>query len=332
MGERKPIENSKKEFKKLPYVTQPPDDGRKVFLHPYYDDQEGDWKLFLPVEGKFQRIKDGEPVVSCYFVRAQVESGDIFLPLGTLIAKHMSYPGVTGAWFNIVDKISQFASLLEQYNILTEHRSSNGVVMLRNELDYLLRLIRSFYDEMQRLIKNSAKLLVDANDRQKSLVQELPNSFADIVLYNKQIVSKGKLKADYGLFEPLLSFYLKEAQQFKILKDARDGLTHHGDQLPNIFDLEDGAAIVVSEEPWDKFSFCSSDQLKENGLGPLRGLFYHLVKQVLGIKSRFGKAFTSRIGFRASPIDKNLSLYLRHPFGKHLNSLEDVLADPWEDV
>ena len=332
MEERKPIENPKREFKKLPYVTQPPDDGRIVFLHPYYDDQKGDWKLFLPVAGKLQRIKGGEPVVACYFASAPVETEDIFLPLGTLIAKHMSYQGVTGAWFNIVDKISQFACLLEQYNILTKHRSSNGVIMLGNELDYLFRLIRSFYDEMQKLIKNSAKLLVDANDRQKSLVQELPNSFADIVLYNKQIVSKQKLKAKYGLFEPLLSFYRGEAQQFKILKDARDGLTHHGGKLPTIFDLEDGAAIDASKEPWDKFSFCSSDQLKENGLGPLRGLFYYLVKQVLGIKSRFGKAFTSRIGFRASPIDKNISLYLRHPFGEHINSLEDVLADPWENV
>ena len=58
------------ELRKLPYVQDVPADTRITLLRPFYDQENQDWILYVPVsDGELGRLAGGEPVVGSYFAR-----------------------------------------------------------------------------------------------------------------------------------------------------------------------------------------------------------------------------------------------------------------------
>jgi len=69
--------------------------------------------------------------------------------------------------------------------------------------------------------------------------------------------------------------------------------------------------------------------LEANALGSVRFIFLTIIKQVLDLTERYASALSSCIEM-APPINPDLKVFLRHPFGANLLNLDEKIAQPWE--
>jgi hypothetical protein len=321
------------EISKLPYVKRVPTDGRIVFLLPYYDAEARDWVLNLPVaKNQLGRLAGGEPVVSSYLAtRPANPSTDYPFMLGTFVAQHLSFQGVAGALSRIEADIYQFCAVLEKYHLIAEHSRKRQFVELlyASELEYLVVLVRSVYDLLQKLSKHAAALVHSLDAPRRRLIADLPDRFSQIVLHGDQPVTAEGITKKFGLPGPLAKFYEAESARFQILRDLRDSIEHHGETIPTIFQLEEGAAVSTSEPPWSSFPIWKPELLHKNNLGSLRLLFAHLIAEALEMTARYTAAYATCVAIPGALSD-GIHLFLRHPFSHHLISLDRVLREPWE--
>lgn len=203
--------------------------------------------------------------------------------------------------------------------------------MLRTELEYLISSIRSIYDQLQKLSKHAASLVVNLKEPDKHLIANLPESFSDIVLQSDQIRTAQQIQEKFRLPEPLAVFYASEAPHFKWLRDIRVSIEHHGKTIDTIFDLDDGAAIDTRNDPWSNLSIWQEPKfIRNNGLGSLHLVFCFLVDQVIEMTTQYVNAFIQSVNVIPEAIEPGMKIYVRNHFSNHLISLKRTLESPWE--
>ena len=94
------------------------------------------------------------------------------------------------------------------------------------------------------------------------LIQELPDSFARVVLDGDRPRSADEIAQRFGLPSPLAKFYANDSEFFRTLRDLRVGIEHYGNQLPTIFSLDDCLAVPVGEHPWSELGVWDEQELK----------------------------------------------------------------------
>jgi hypothetical protein len=324
----------RQEIEKLPYVVNYPTDNRAVFLKSFYDEDSGDWILFLEMErGKLGQIAGGEPIIGSYFSRVcEAPNRDFEFPLGTFITQHLSLRGLIGPLMSMEEDIHHFAAILEKYHLISmrpKEMREGAAFLITTELEYLITVIRSLYDLLQKIIKHSAKLVHSLDLPRRRLIADLPDSFARVTLSGSEIRSEQDLTDMYGLPQPLAAFYVAEAPTFKLLRDLRIAIEHHGESPRVFFDHDEGIAVLVDDKPWSEFPIWDDELLRPNRLGPIRAVFCHLISMAIEMTTRYGQTYASCIAVPLA-IGPDIKLFLRNPFGHHLVNLYQMIEQPWE--
>ena len=111
---------SDEEIMKLPYVERLPEPGRLVELRSFYDHEESDWFLYVEVrEGELGRMAGGEVASGSYFsIRPQDAERDFPAPVSSVVAKHLSFPGVSTITTRLESDLHQMAAVLGKYHLI----------------------------------------------------------------------------------------------------------------------------------------------------------------------------------------------------------------------
>ena len=321
------------ELKKLPYVRRLPSDGRAVPIYAYYDDAENDWhSYFATREGELRRLAGGELVTGTYLSNSPAEPDrDFEIPLGTFVIRHLSFPKVVPAVSEFANDVSHLSAVLEKYHMISairQHRSIEAGLLAASETEYLLMLVRSTYDVLQTVCRETAEFVRSRGSNRRAF-QPLPTSFARVVLAGLRLRSRDEIKDKFGLTGALASFYATQGPSFKLVRDLRDDMVHRRRELPWIFRLEEGLATSVDEPPWSRLPLWTPALIRNKRLGSLRAVFAYLTRNVLEAAASFMAAFGSSVGVRPA-LDPDVRMYLRGPFTHRLLRLDDLLANPWE--
>lgn len=322
------------EAKKIPYVKHIPNDGRAISNHSFYDHENKDWILHLPIgKGKLGRIAGGEIVVGGYLAsQSENPDKDLAFPLGTFIIQHLSFRDILSSLYGLESDFHNCSSILEKYLLISlrpkEQRDGAGQLLVA-ELEYLVIIIRSIYDLLQKISKSATAIIRNLQKPHNRIVEDLPDSFAKVVLSESRKRTKNELIERYRLPPPLAEFYIAESEHFQWLRDLRVAVEHHGKSPGTIFDLEDGMAVKADEAPWSFLPIWKPELIRKNGLGSLRAVFLYLVSEVLKLTTRYERAYASCIAVPPA-IGPGYRFYIRDYFSHHLVNLVSSLKSPWE--
>jgi len=207
------------ELRKIPYLTHIPRDGRQIKTTAYYDEPTGEWIFMFPAApDEIGRIAGGAPVRAEYFARQVADSTrDIELPLSTLICQRLSWPEVMMRLEPIESDIHLFCDILEKFELIS-HRASNdsfAAYLAASELEFLIRVVRSTYDQLQKLAKALAATIVKPDGSGKQLMKGLPDSFADVSLKGEVPRSQQEIENKYDMPAPMASFTRPKRRSFR---------------------------------------------------------------------------------------------------------------------
>jgi hypothetical protein len=319
------------EVQKLPYVRRMPDHGRVVPLRAYWHGEPGEWHTYFPVsKTELGRLAGGEPVIGSYLGAHPADAGsDREWPLGSFVIQHLSFPEVLPWLDRFEHRYYQLAVALDKYHLIAGTPSVRGRYMVLAELEYVLMLVRSLYDLLQRLIAALAATVRAPDNLSRRLISNLPDSFARVVLDGHDLRDAEGIAAKYSLPMPIAGFFQNEAVRFRVLRDIRDSIAHHGNSPGDIYATQSGFAVDVAQAPWKELEIWHQDQLRREHFGSLRLVFAAVTKAAFDATTRFGEAFSSCVAVPIS-IGEDLRLFLRHPSGEWLVRLDELIAQPWE--
>jgi hypothetical protein len=256
---------------------------------------------------------------------------DLFLPLSTLVVQQLSFAPVQRWLEPLETDYHRSAAILQKFHIISQLRGSPGLkasLLALSELEYLLFLLRSQYDVLQRLLKEVAALVRDLTTGSKA-IQDLPETFRGVVLEEEKPRSVDAIVSAYHMPRPLAEWYAAQTPSFAQLRYLRDGITHRGQDLPSVFPAPDGLAVDVREPPWAKTPVWEDAASKRGHLGSLRRLFSRFILTTHQACTRFAELMPTILRL-PEPVHPDLRVYLRSPFGHWLVALPGIDAAPWE--
>lgn len=318
----------------LPYVINPPSDGRTVFVVPFFDQENQEWHSFVPGEkNQLIRMRLVEVVTGSYLSSHPLWlDQDLNLPLANLVFQSMSFPALARPLSGLEDVVENLASILELYRLVSSRSSDSRVEssqLAQALLENLLVSARSLYDVLQVLSREASFLIKRIDDRKKSLMHNFPDSFADVALHGDRPRTKEEIQEKYKMPPVLASFYAAHAGHVKLLKDLRDKVVHRGHHVSYVFHLDKGLAVPIAGKPWSNLPIWNAHTTTKNGLGSLRAIFACLTQEALNATTRLADAYISFL-LMPEPISPGNRLFLRGPLNRHLLSLEETLRSPWE--
>lgn len=321
------------ELAKIPFVTNPPRDGRAMLLSPFFDATTGEWHAYIEAKpGQLVRVAGGQVVQGTYLARSPDDPGrDLEFFLGTWVSQHLSYPEVVGRFLPIKNTLQHLSACLEKYELFSAAplEQQGPSLLAESELGHLVILVRRLYDLLQKLAKEAGAVVEDAQDVSRRLFNHLPDSFADVCLVGNAPRPASDIAQKWCLTPQLTTFYTIEAAHFLMVRAIRDAIEHHGKSPGLVLRLPEGMAVLLRETPWRNLPIWNTSNVKPNNLGSLRAVFAFLAADALDLPSRFVRSYWSSI---ATPpaIAEGFKCYLRGPFTRRLVSLPQVLAKPWE--
>ena len=248
---------AEEQLRKLPYLRNVPKDGRTVPLLTFFRRTAQDWHLYLPVKpGELGRLAGGEPISGSYLASAPADPGiDFELKLGTLIVQHMSFSDLLEQFGKLENDVHRCSAVLETYDVLWAVRASkerSASLLIQSQLEYLLFLLRAMYDVLQAVVQIVARKLVLVGGDGRPALKNLPHSFSDIVIKDRQFRPLGEIQSRWKVPCPLAEWYVSEGPFFQLLRDLRDGIAHQGANPPTVFETEWGFAIAPDAPPWSR--------------------------------------------------------------------------------
>lgn len=115
-----------------------------------------------------------------------------------------------------------------------------------------------------------------------------------------------------------------------MLREARNGIFHHGKTAPTVLLLDEGAAISVREDPWKEFPVWEESPLLRDKLGSVRALLAHLFTRTISTGDDFLRAFLAHVAVPKA-IGPNMNVFVRDACTFHLLKLDEYLETPWEN-
>jgi hypothetical protein len=324
------------ELAKVPYITFRPNDGRIVQLLSYFAPDTKDWHLYYPVApGELGRISGGEPVQGAYYADTPVEpERDSELPIGTLVLQHLSFPETLRHFGKLEDDVHRFAAVMEKYHLISGQRRQSvarASLLATSELEYLLLLLRSYYDLLQLILRDLGARFVTLGDDPRRVAPDLPDSFAKVVLQGDVLRTAPDILTKYTMPQAFADWYAEQGAFFQLLRKLRDGVAHYGRSLPTIYELEEGLAVDISMTPWSEFDIWADTTLVNGKLGPLRKLMSALILHALNAGTSYAHLIRSTVAL-PPPLAGSCRYILRSPIGNRLVQLVAIMSSPWEGI
>lgn len=319
------------ELSKLPYYQIKPSPGRTTVLVPFFHD--GDYWIPLKHKAQLRLIKPAALFTGTYLaVEPEKPSMDLALPLFDLLMQRISSQKLIYLLQTIVNDIANFGSSFEKYFLFLQSYEGGTEVplLVATELEFLLINVRSLYDQLQRIIRDlwNKTTLVGTSLRK----QQLPISFREVILSGKRgpLRKPEEITDKYGLPEPIALFYHQQSPFFKLCRDMRDGIVHHGKSFSQepIFHINDGVAVDTTKYPYSAFDCWDQAALRNNKLGSVLPLMAYIVGQTISATTAYTNALTSCIQLPEA-IGPDWHLFFRHPFVSHLHKTDTYMKNPW---
>lgn len=314
----------------LPFVKNAPHDGRLVYIAPYYDISLHKWNIFMPTEkGMFLKLEGAYPATRFYLsTQPENPETDPELPFGTFITQCFSFRGINGPFECIISDIENLSSILEIYHIISVQNES--LVLMETQVEYLMFVVRSVYDLLQLISKNTSILLRSATDLSKKIIKGLPEDFAKICLSDDKPRTSSEIQEKWNLPAVLADFYVNETPYFLSLRETRNEIAHHGSQISMLFRAKEGIAVNQDQLPWSRFHIWNSQKQKENNLSSLRLFFASVISNAIELPNRYIKALSSCLSESPAAVHPEMKCFLKHPFAHHIVKLAQYLESPWE--
>lgn len=318
----------------LPYVVHPPSDGRSVFVVPFFESRSGEWFFFVPRPDKtLLRIAGSDVVIGSYLTSEALRPHeDLYLPLVDLVFQRMSFSKLARPLMGLEDVVENLASIVELYHLVSLRSSENrieGGQLAEALVEYLLVTARSMYDVLQVLSREASLLIKRVDDRSKSLMHQLSDSFADVALHGERPGKKEEIQKMYRMPPALAAFYAAHAGHVRLLKQVRDRVIHRGHHASYVIDLDEGLAVPTRDRPWSDLPIWNDGNTAKNDLGSLRAVFAYIAKEALDATTGLADAYASFL-LLPDPISPANRMFLRGPLNRHLLALSEMLRAPWE--
>lgn len=322
------------EIAKVPFIKAVPCDGRSIRLQAFRDRDAGEWVFNHSINGSLVRM-NAEPVVGFYWGQEPEDSTkDFYIPLCDLICQHLSWPRVAGAMEGLEEDFHNLGAILDKYLLISDmpaSRRSSASQIILTELEYLIIIVRSMYDGLQKVCKQLASVTRSTSPPHDRIIDDLPASFAKVVIdgRDKHLRSEDELVDRFRLPQPIAQFYHEEGHLFQILRTLRVGIEHYGASPGLIVNLDEGMAILTDTDPWQSLPVWRQGTLINNNCGSLHALFLFLAEHIISVTSKFAYTYASCIAMPEA-ICPGWHLYLRDYCSHHLVSLKDNMENPWE--
>jgi hypothetical protein len=331
------IEVNRGDVERLPYLRAVPSGGRIAPLLTYYDHEQSDWHLHLPVEpGRLGRIAGGETISGSYIAKTKPErEDDLEWSLGTLVAGQLSFADVLDAESRLESDVHRMSAILEKYHLMwstSRTGSRSAALLVQSELEYLLFLLRSFYDLMQALLRRLVRRFVLLDGSNTRAVKDLPGSFRAVVLEEKAVRTSESLIQRWGMPAALADWYATEGPSFVLMRELRDGIAHRGQSPPTVFETEWGFAFDPDAPPWDELDGWPTAHRWEGRLGSLHRLFGGFIAHSLGAAARLALALRRSVQLPEPILEDGVRMYVRGPFVSRLVALDSLVDQPWEGL
>jgi hypothetical protein len=311
----------------LPFVENPPSDGRSIVLYPFFDHETSKFHVWIEINGKLTEINALNLFSGSYVSRAPAdEITDYPLPLSTGVFQHFSFPPIIErARLAEQDLINGLASL-QKYGVLLEqrraHPDSVTPELIKTELEYAFANHRSFYDQLHKIVTVAHGLFHPAKVSFRDSFARLAEK-SDLELARK-----------YHLPDPLVAFYSARREVFLLTRKIRDNIFHHGHTMDADFGLEDGFAVHASSPLCSRLEPLGlwPNEIRRNGtLCSVLPLFAFLVRDMF----RAGEELSAGIqgSFAAPPqaVAPSMRVFLRSTLTRQLRLLDEYIAKQWMD-
>lgn len=265
---------------KVPYIANDAvGHGRVVNLMPFWDGQH--WTIWFPTPGGLVEHFPTDVVCADYVAKAPANPGDIVVPF-------IEFMWQRACWNDTVELVSRTAAdihamacSLAKFDHFFATRKSAGVStrFVETELEYMLIVARSLFDLLQKIVatlwQRHVILLDPAQQKSK---RSLPESFTRLVLESRtEVRSQERIAERYGIPAAVAATYAEIAPYYRNILVARDGIIHHGQELPIIFDTESGYCVDKTQSPYCLFDVWTPAHVYNQNLVSLRPLVAHVL-------------------------------------------------------
>lgn len=317
----------------IPEIDFLPTDGRQVRSLTFYGNSE--WVTYLqPEPNGFYRFPIIDFVTGAYLSEEKASEDDYELLLGTLIAKHLSYPSTINAYMKVEQSIQMLTAILQKLKIFEDVDDVHSKLsfVIESEIEYAFILCRAIYDEVNSVIAELASLLKD--NEGKPVVQTLRDSFARMALDGENTRSVEELSHKWGLPIPLAEIYSQSAEHFRNIRAIRVSIEHHGRRVPRVLMTPEGFAIPIKHiEAWNALPVWKMHVLLPNELGSVKALVAFMINHVLLLLDTCAKSINQISTDYVLPqaMYLNLKLFLTSPSIGVLKDLDKTIANPWNE-
>jgi len=245
------------------------------------------------------------------------------LKLIDILGNHYSFDPVINTLIAIIRDIENLSVVVKKYfiflNLYRNTKNSSIRTLIITNLEFLFSTIRSFYNLLQKLIRDLWK---------RTAKKELPERF---FLMIKQ--ERSDLKRKYDLPEALIDYHADTKDFFLTCRDIRNRIIHRGFDIEIVFCIEEGFALQKDEPLFPslittKFDIWPDEKVKENGLVSVLALISHLNLEILKNIDLFVKSIIKSIP-PPHRITTSHKLFLRGPYTSHLLKLGEYLKLQW---
>jgi hypothetical protein len=312
----------------LPYLSFVPQDGRSIVLLPYYDPDEQQFYLCLPVDRQTTALVPAVALLeAAYLSRCPADpQSDRALPFSTEIVQRFSHKHTVRVLPHVhLDLINALASLHRYFVMVlyaNEHDDGSYVAMVRAELEYAFVNHRAFYDRLHEIVRSIQKLYRGGGS-------DLPGSFAKAL--NK---SEADLREKFSLPLPLVAFYKEREEVFLKMRYVRDNILHHGHSPGCTYLFPDGIAVSVDDklaQQLGDFGLWPEPLLRPNRLGSALAILAFVAADMFDAMDLLGSSILSCFPQPPRPIAPGYELFIRSTVSKHVVSLDDYRGEHWLD-
>lgn len=317
------------ELRKVPYISYIPskEDGRSVFLQPYFDKSDNKWKMFIP-RGPKLICSFAEPAESGYFAETIADPRqDIYMSIADIVTRHYSYMPAMTLLLRIIAQILFSAALVDKYILsLARYRITKDPHVAKivvTDIEYLFTNARSTYNHTQALFAFLWALKTG---------KSMPTSFRKVVQKTEE-----ELRTQYSLPSPMIQYYGSSKVFFGKMRAIRDTIIHYPEYgaLPppeHALCFDDGFAVFKGGMTQGSlsldFDIWPPEKVKPNGLVSVLALIAYVNKMLLQNCDAFTGALMETIPPPVA-ISESHKLFMRSPYIHHLLKTDDYLREQW---
>lgn len=314
----------------LPYLGFLPNDGRRIPLLGFYDNDRGQFCAYSLQPGNRVLVLPDTLLREGTYISKEAAQPEVDyrLLMTEELIQHFSYEEILKVYRAIEEDIINGLTTLHQYFVLLYFSNANNDLsdhlMIKILVEYAFGNHRAFYDLLNDLICVIHKMF---EKRAPNLSNK--NSFEKFTT-----MEASDLEGKYFFPQPIVEFYKNREDKFLKLRYVRNNIYHHGHSPDHSFKFDDGFAFRVDDRFAAKLGdlqIWPENLLKPNRLGSVLAILECLVSDMLNAADQLAVTLPICFQTEIQQIAPGYQIFLRSSVGKHIKCLEEYRQKHWFD-